>query len=187
MENSLEKEITQELERDKFINFYKKNKNKIIFFILFFLILIFGYQIRSFYYDKQNSENIEKILLSQIYLGENTNNKEGIDILNEVKKSNNETIVILSSNKLIDFYVKRNEMQKALNEIIFLKERLKNNSYSLELINIKEAIIKFDNIKENEILILLKKTNNEYFSSIKKQLIKQYYIKNKQFKKANMN
>lgn len=186
MENSLEKEITEELERDKYINFYKKNKNKIIFFILFFLILIFGYQIRSFYYDKQNSGDIEKILLSQIYLGEN-NNKEGVDILNEVKKSNNETIVILSSNKLIDFYVKRNEMQKALNEIIFLKERLKNNSYSLELINIKEAIIKFDNIKENEILILLKKTNNEYFSSIKKQLIKQYYIKNNQFKKANMN
>ncbi len=35
MSSNIENEINQELEKEKFINFYKKNKFKIIFFILF--------------------------------------------------------------------------------------------------------------------------------------------------------
>lgn len=183
MINNLENEINQELKKDKLLNFYKKNKIKIISLIIFLIILIFGYQFRAYYINKKNSEYIEKILLSTIYLDQES--QKGIDSLNEIKdKINSDTIVILSSYQLIDFYLKKNNKQKALEEIIYLRKKLKNNSNALELINIKEAIIRFDQIEEKDILKLLKNEKKENFMSIKKKLFYDFYTKKGQLNKA---
>ena len=182
MENNFENEINQELEREKFINFFQKNKIKIIFFLLSLFFLIFGYQIKKFYQTKTNSENIEKILLSKIYL---QNDKQGaINLLNEIKKSDNNSISTLSSNELISFYLKEKNLISVMNEINFLKKKIGNDKQALTLLNIKEVLIKFDTIKEKEILELLKETKNDNFLLIKKKLLYDFYIKDNQIKKA---
>lgn len=182
MVSNIENEINQEIEKERFINFYKKNKFKIIFFILFMLFLIFGYQIKIIYLNKKNSEFIEKILLSKIYLDEKK--KEGLDILNEVKNTNNDTIFILSSYQLIDFYLEKKDEKAALEQLNFLRQKLKKNSYALELLNIKEVIIKFDYIEEKEILNLLKTSTKQNFTIIQNKLLYDFYIKNNQPIKA---
>lgn len=180
MNTNLENEIRQELEKEKFINFYKKYKTKIIFFIISIIIFIFGYQFRILYINKANSENVEKILLSQIYLYEK--NQNGIKILNEVKNTDNFTISIISTFKLIDYYLDKNDKKSALEYLIFLKKKIVNDDNFIELLNIKETIIKFDEIKEEEILNLLKKSDK--FSSIKNKLLYDFYLNKNQVSKA---
>lgn len=182
MENNFENEINQELEKDKFINFYKKNKIKLIFFLIFFIFSIFGYQLRTIYKNINNSKNIEKILLSKIYLDEKK--QEGQSILNEIKDSSDFSISMLSTFQLIDFHLKNGEKNKALKELYFLKNKNKNNERVLDLLTIKEVIIKFDYITENEIVSLLKKNNNKNFAIIKNKLLYDFYIKSNQLKKA---
>lgn len=183
MNNNLENEIREELEKEKILNFYNKNKKKIIFFIIFIILFIFGYQFQSLYQKKNNSEDIEKILLSKIYL--DNKNQKGIDLLNEVKKSNNHNIMIISYYELIEFFLNNNKSQDAFDQILLLKKKLKNNKKALELLSIKETIIKFDNIEENEILNLLKSVKNENFLKIKNKLLYDFYIKNNQLDKAS--
>lgn len=180
MNDNLENEIRQELEKEKFINFYKKYRTKLVFFIISTIILIFSYQFRTLYINKANSENIEKILLSQIYLDEK--NQNGIKILNELKNTDNPTISTISSFKLIDYYLDKNDRKSALEYLIFLKKKIGNDDNLLELLNIKETIIKFDEIKEGEILNLLKKS--EKFSSIKNKLLYDFYLSKHQISKA---
>ena len=182
MSSNIENEINQELEKEKFINFYKRNKFKILFFILFLIFLIFGYQIKTIYINKKNSENIEQILLSKIYLDDQ--NKEGLNILNKVKKTNHDTISILSSYQLIDFYLKKKDEKAALEQLELLRQRLKNNDNALELLDLKEVIIRFDSIEEKEILNLLKSSKKQNFSITKNKLLHDFYIKNNQPKKA---
>ncbi len=182
MNNNFENEINQELGKEKYINLYKKNKFKIFFFVLFAFLLIFGYQIKTMYLNKKNSENIEKLLLSKIYLYEK--NKEALDILNEVKNANNDTISILSSYQLIDFYLEKKDEKAALEQLNFLRKKVKNNNYAMELLDIKEALIRFDNIEEKNILKLLKSSKNNNFLTIKNKLLYDFYIKNKMLIKA---
>lgn len=182
MENSLENEINQELKKEKFKIFYKNNKIKIIFIIIFLFFLIFVYQLRIFYIKKNNSENIEKILLSKNYLDEK--NLKGVDILNKLKNSNDYTISIISTYQLIDFYLKEKNKKAVLDQINFLKKKLNNNKHALELLNIKDVLIQFDTIQEKEILALLNKTKNDKFTFIKNKLLYDFYTRDKQFKKA---
>lgn len=182
MEKSFENEIYQEFKEEKLINFFKKYKIIIISIFLIFIVLIFIYQFNIFYIKKRNIENVEKILLSQIYL--DNQNLIGLNILNDLSKSENNSISILSSKKLIDFYLKENKKDEALKKIIFLKKKLKKDTVNLELLNIKEAVIKFDDIKEEELLKILKTKENETFTNTKKKLLYDFYIKNNEIKKA---
>lgn len=181
MSNELETQINDELLKDKIFNFLKKNK--IIFSLIIFILIILPISLQVFflYQNKKQEHFISKYIEADILL----NNKDirGIQILNLLKDKGNDTARLLAVNKLAEYYLNSNNKEKAL-KILSDAENFDNNMFK-ELIEIKFMIMNFDNIKENEILSFSRKgKTNEKFKLIKTKLLYDYYVKSKQFEKA---
>jgi len=180
--NDLDIEIKDELLKDKISRIYKSYKKTFNF--LFFLIVFFPilFQVFFYYKDKQNEKYFSNYLQAEILI--DNSKTEGVNILKNLLNVNNQTIVLLSLNKLLDYYLSINKTTEALELINSNKIRIGDNSLN-ELLNIKKILLNFNNIKEEEILKLLKNKNQNYFKIVKKKLLKDFYMKNKQYKKAN--
>ena len=181
MSNELESQIKDSLFKEKIEKFYKKNK---IFIIVFFTILIVTpifIQINS-YLNKKNNENLlEEYLKAESLIKKDDN--QALEILDNLTNSQNQTIQKLALNRTVDIYLNQGQKDKAL--LQFEKIRDFDNKLFDELNNVKQAILKFDTIKESEILDLLKIDNsNDSFILIKKKLIYDFYIKSNQLNKA---
>ena len=181
MSNELERQIKESLFKEKIEKFYKKNK---IFIIVLFITLIITpifIQINS-YLNKKNNENLlEQYLKAESLIKKNNN--QALEILENLTNSQNQTIQKLALNRTVDIYLNQGQKNKAL--LQFEKIRDFDNKLFDELNNIKKVILKFDTIKENEILDLLKIDNkNDSFILIKKKLLYDFYIKSNQLKKA---
>jgi len=179
--NNLETELKEEVLKDRINRFYHKNKIFIKFALLFFIIVPILIQI-YFYFDYKKKENLlSEYLRAEILL--NTDADKGLEILNKLQKNSNQTVVLLSTNKLLDYYLENNKLKEASNLVNNINFNIKK-SYIKELYDIKKAIINFDFIDENKILELLKINDGDTFKLLKNKLLYDYYIKNNQFQKA---
>ena len=179
--NNLETELKEEVLKERINRFYHKNKIFIKFALLFFIIVPILIQI-FFYFDYKKKENLlSEYLRAEILI--NTDENKAIEILNQLKKTNNQTVVLLSTNKLLDYYLEKNETKKALDLINNIDLSIKED-YLKELYNIKKTIINFEYLEESNILKFLKTDNKDIFKLLKNKLLYDYYIKNNQIQKA---
>ena len=181
MSNELESQIKESLYKEKIEKFYKKNKILIIVFFIILIVTPIFIQINS-YLNKKNNENLLEQYLKAESLIKKDNN-QALEILENLTNSQNQTIQKLALNKTVDIYLNQGQKDKAL--LQFEKVRDFDNKLFDELNNIKQVILKFDTIKESEILDLLKIDNkNDSFILIKKKLLYDFYIKSNQLNKA---
>ena len=181
MSNELESQIKESLFKEKIEKFYKKNKILIIVFFIILIITPIFIQINS-YLNKKNNENLlEQYLKAESLIQKDDN--QALEILENLTNSQNQTIQKLALNRTVDIYLNQGQKDKAL--LQFEKVRDFDNKLFDELNNIKQVILKFDTIKESEILDLLKIDNkNDSFILIKKKLLYDFYIKSNQLNKA---
>lgn len=181
MSNELESQIKESLFKEKIEKFYKKNKILIIVFFTILIVTPIFIQINS-YLNKKNNENLlEQYLKAESLIKKDDN--QALEILENLTNSQNQTIQKLALNRTVDIYLNQGQKDKAL--LQFEKIRDFDNKLFDELNNIKQVILKFDTIKESEILDLLKIDNkNDSFILIKKKLLYDFYIKSNQLNKA---
>ena len=181
MSNELESQIKDSLFKEKIEKFYKKNKILIIVFFIILIVTPIFIQINS-YLNKKNNENLlEQYLKAESLIQKDDN--QALEILENLTNSQNQTIQKLALNRTVDIYLNQGQKDKAL--LQFEKVRDFDNKLFDELNNIKQVILKFDTIKESEILDLLKIDNkNDSFILIKKKLLYDFYIKSNQLNKA---
>lgn len=181
MSNELESQIKESLFKEKIEKFYKKNKILIIVFFIILIVTPIFIQINS-YLNKKNNENLlEQYLKAESLIKKDDN--QALEILENLTNSQNQTIQKLALNRTVDIYLNQGQKDKAL--LQFEKIRDFDNKLFDELNNIKQVILKFDTIKESEILDLLKIDNkNDSFILIKKKLLYDFYIKSNQLNKA---
>lgn len=181
MSNELESQIKESLFKEKIEKFYKKNKILIIVFFTILIVTPIFIQINS-YLNKKNNENLlEQYLKAESLIKKDDN--QALEILENLTNSQNQTIQKLALNRTVDIYLNQGQKDKAL--LQFEKVRDFDNKLFDELNNIKQVILKFDTIKESEILDLLKIDNkNDSFILIKKKLLYDFYIKSNQLNKA---
>ena len=181
MSNELESQIKESLFKEKIEKFYKKNKILIIVFFTILIVTPIFIQINS-YLNKKNNENLlEQYLKAESLIKKDDN--QALEILENLTNSQNQTIQKLALNRTVDIYLNQGQKDKAL--LQFEKVLDFDNKLFDELNNIKQVILKFDTIKESEILDLLKIDHkNDSFILIKKKLLYDFYIKSNQLNKA---
>ena len=181
MSNELESQIKESLFKEKIEKFYKKNKILIIVFFITLIVTPIFIQINS-YLNKKNNENLlEQYLKAESLIKKDDN--QALEILENLTNSQNQTIQKLALNRTVDIYLNQGQKDKALLQLEKISDF--DNKLFDELNNVKQVILKFDTIKESEILELLKIDNkNNSFILIKKKLLYDIYIKSNQLIKA---
>ncbi len=181
MSNELETQIEDDLLKDKVSNFFKKNKIKVYVLAFLLIILPILIQVMFFYNNKKQEQFISKYIEAEILV--DNNNIKGIEILNIIKEKGNDTIKLLAISKLAEYYINKNQKEKALQILNSTKDF--DNKVFQELTEIKKVILNFDKIKENEILNFTKDDKyKKNFRLIKTKLLYDYYIKSNQLEKA---
>ena len=181
MSNELESQIKESLFKEKIEKFYKKNKILIIVFFIILIVTPIFIQINS-YLNKKNNENLlEQYLKAESLIKKDDN--QALEILENLTNSQNQTIQKLALNRTVDIYLNQGQKDKALLQLEKISDF--DNKLFDELNNVKQVILKFDTIKESEILDLLKiDYKNDSFILIKKKLLYDFYIKSNQLNKA---
>ena len=180
MSNELETQIEDDLLKDRFSNFFKRNKIIVFILILLLIVLPISLQIFFFYNDKKQEKFISKYIEAEILI--DNNDVKGIEILNTIKVKGNDTIKLLAISKLAEYYINNNQKDKALR--ILNSTKVFNNKVFQELTEIKKVILNFDSIRENKILSFAKDNNKYNFKLLKTKLLYDYYIKSNQLEKA---
>ena len=181
MSNELERQIKESLFKEKIEKFYKKNKILIIVFFIILIVTPIFIQINS-YLNKKNNENLlEQYLKAESLIKKDDN--QALEILENLTNSQNQTIQKLALNRTVDIYLNQGQKDKALLQLEKIRDF--DNKLFDELNDIKKVILKFNTIKESEILDLLKIDHkNDSFILIKKKLLYDFYIKSNQLNKA---
>lgn len=183
MSNELNNQINESIYNDKILNFYKKNKYYIIFFILIIILGPILYQIKLTMDNNSSAKDLEKyaIITNEVI---KKNQNEAINQFIQLTSSKNDTVVMLSLNQLISLTKQPyTEVIKILDNLI-KKNKLSNKN--TDLLKIKKSLLIFDNASEQEMLELLDiKSNNEsYFKKIILQILSDYYLSQNQKNKA---
>lgn len=184
MSNELESHINEEVFKDKVFKFYNHYKITIISLILLLITGPIILQIYFFYDEAEKQKLLSNYLKAEIIFKDKNQNQEQIKILENLILKNNETVRSLSLGKLVDYYVENNNHTKAY-DYANNKNIIYEKSIFSEINDIRKVILKFDSIKENEILDLLKNNKNNNFPLIKKKLLNDFYIKNNQKRKSS--
>jgi hypothetical protein len=176
MSNEIDSQITESVFKDEFLKFYHKKKYYLfaLFFLLIFLPIF--YQIFLSINKKNHSAQLEKY--SELILSSKVQESDIKNLL----KSNNETVALLSLNKLIETNKKSNDI------ILFFDEVINNGIISVrtkELLKIKKSIFIFDNATEEEMLFLLNlKNKKSFFKKINLEIMYDFYLSKNQKIKA---
>ena len=183
MSNEFENEIKEELFSENITTFFKKNKFKILFLILFIILVPLFFQIKNIFRDNKN----QKLFFEYSNVFNYQGNNEDILVknkLSELIESSNEIISLLAFNKLIDV-----NKDLYLNNLEALNNIAKNQNIEIEkkdLISIKKSLLVFDTATESQMLELLDiKNNKSPFYNLKLQIIRDYYQSKNQLNKVN--
>lgn len=186
MSNEIENQINEELFQDKMRNFFGKNKKILIILFILLIITPILFQIISYYKQKEKSFLLSEYLRAEYLIENKDNEEEAIKILINLKDKSNQSISLLSLNRLLEFYIIKGDK---LNAIKLLENYNKDIDLNfLKEVNvIKKIILNFDSMKESEIENLIKdESKSMTFRLIKKKLIIDFYIKNNQLEKADL-
>ena len=186
MSNEIENQINEELFQDKIRNFFGKNKKKLITLFILIIITPILFQIISYHKQKEKSFLLSEYLRAEYLIEKKDSEEEAIKILINLKDKSNQSISLLSLNRLLEFYIIKGDK---LNAIKLLENYNKDIDLNfLKEVNvIKKIILNFDSMKESEIKNLIKDENKSMtFRLIKKRLIIDFYIKNNQLEKADL-
>lgn len=186
MSNEIENQINEELFQDKIKNFFGKNKKKLITLFILIIITPILFQIISYHKQKEKSFLLSEYLRAEYLIEKKDSEEEAIKILMNLKDKSNQSISLLSLNRLLEFYIIKGDK---LNAIKLLENYNKDIDLNfLKEVNvIKKIILNFDSMKETEIENLIKdESKSMTFRLIKKKLIIDFYIKNNQLEKADL-
>ncbi len=183
MSNELETQIKDELQKDRITNFYKKNKIIIISIFLLVILSPLFFQFNSYYQNKNNQNFTSQFIKAEMLLQQDS--ETSLKILNYLKINANDSVRVLATSKLVEYYLDSENKKKALDEIKKSNYKYDSNIFN-ELKHIQEALLRFDEIKENELINLLKKSESDNFQIIKNQILYDYYTKNDQPQKAKI-
>ena len=176
--------ITRNTRNEKIKNFFINNKKILITIFLLILTIIFGF----FVYDELKER--KKLLISDKYnliVTEYSENKKETtkEALIELINSNDSTysplaLYFIIDNKLITENVKINDLFDIVINKTPLEKEIKN------LIIYKKALFNANNIKENELLIILKPiiNSNSVWKSHALYLIAEYFYSNNEKQKS---
>lgn len=186
MSNEIENQINEELFQDKIKNFFGKNKKKLITLFILIIITPILFQIISYHKQKEKSFLLSEYLRAEYLIEKKDSEEEAIKILINLKDKSNQSISLLSLNRLLEFYIIKGDK---LNAIKLLENYNKDIDLNfLKEVNvIKKIILNFDSMKETEIENLIKdESKSMTFRLIKKKLIIDFYIKSNQLEKADL-
>jgi len=170
--------------KNKFINFYNRNKKIIYFALSFLLIIVLAMVIYS------EIKTRKEISMSELYVDakmhiKNDENDKALKILNNLITSNHSTYSVLSlfiiiNENLIDDDIKIISMFNELIERGDLEEEIKN------LLIFKKALIQSDTVEESTLLNTLKPLINKetVWKPHALLLIGDYFVYKKQYLKA---
>ena len=176
--------ITRNTRNEKIKNFFINNKKILIIIFLLILTIIFGF----FVYDELKER--KKLLISDKYnliVTEYSENKKETtkEALIELINSNDSTysplaLYFIIDNKLITENVKINDLFDIVINKTPLEKEIKN------LIIYKKALFNANNIKENELLNILKPiiNSNSVWKSHALYLIAEYFYSNNEKQKS---
>jgi len=184
MANEFEDEIRNEVFSDKLNNFFKKYKKIIILVSILIISIPVFLQFYLFFQNQKKQTLLSEYLKAEVMIDTNEDQENAIKILKKLAKKNNDTISALSLGKLINYYLEKGD-RKAVLEFIRSNKLNSNKEIFKEIKIIKEVILNFETLNEDEILNLLKVNNDNIFKVIKNKLLIDFYIKNKQFNKAD--
>ena len=192
--------INKSTRNEKIKNFFINNKKKIILFISFIIVIIFGYFAYGDFEDKKRIKIAEKYnSLTINYISGNKANikNELIKIINKKDtaysplalyfiidnniKANNEEI-----NKYFDILINEVKLDKEIKNLIIFKKGLFNSDFETEnnLISILNPLINSKSIWKSHALYLMA----EYFySKDQKQKAKEFYNQIINLEKGNIN
>ena len=157
--------LDQKIElKERIIIFYKKNKLKIIFFNIGFLILISAIFFIKFFEEKKNVTASEKYIEAGIYLASN-NEEKAKELYENIIKSKSKFYSYLSLNSILEKNLE-NDKEKVLTYFNIV-ENLKITKNQKDLISLKKALylIKNSEIQVGKnLLIEISKSNSSYKS-----------------------
>lgn len=184
MSLELENQIKDALFKERVFKTVIKFKKYLISFLFLIIVLPSAYHIYADYKYKKNLNLMSQYSDAMLLLNNNKIDQSIIIFEKLVKNRENETIKLLAINKLLEIYIKKKNFQKAINIINIEIDNIKISENTKNLLKIKKSLLIFDQINENEILILLDvKNQNNIYRNINIKIISDYYLsKNKKEK-----
>ena len=149
--NQIFNEIDHDLKQDRFLNFIKKYKFIfIIIFSIFFFIITFTVVKNIIYENKAKKYTHEYVIILSLINDKKINEaKERLEILKEAKINLHKVLAI---SKLLELSKEnKNELISILDFAI--KSNIEKNDK--DLFKIKKALLEFENLDEQQFLILL--------------------------------
>jgi len=183
MSSEFESEIKESVAKEKFLLFLKKSKYYLIFFFALILILPILYQLKVSYDKKVYGEQLKNYSVALNNL-KSKDDKSGVEILNELIKSDNSFITLLSINQLIQNNILSKE--EKINIINQALNKKKLSSEHEQILKIKKSLIIFNEASENEVLFLRELSNNKSFlNQLSSSILSDYYKSKNNYNKAN--
>ena len=175
MSEQFENEIQESLLKERLLRFYNNYKLLLISVSIIIFIILLSFPTYKEYKISKNSKILEKYSEALIFIDSEEQTK-GIRYLNELLNSKNKKIKILSATKLLDIYLQQRKLEDCIYVIDKVLEDKKITDEGKKLFKIKKVLLKFDNISENELLILLEPNKtNVSFQRISLLLLLDFY------------
>lgn len=182
MSNEFNNQIQEGMLNDKLLDFYKKFKIYIFSILLLIIILPIIYQVNIVISKNKKEKEFEDYSVAISLINKNEIN-EAKKILSRLIVSDNNILALISINKFLEIY--ENSSKEKLNILEMVAKNKNLNKKNLELINIKKALIKFDDITEEELNNILDiKSDNANFKEISSQILYDFYMSKNEKKKA---
>ena len=167
MDHSLEKKIDF---KDKIVNFYNKNKLKILFLILILLSSVLFLLFIDFKKNNNNKIISEKYIQAGLYLAKNKK-ENAKNIYEEIIASKNKFYSILALNTIIekDLITDKDKIMQFFDML----ERSNLTSENIDLLILKKALylIKISDIKPGNDLLKTLKNKNSSLKLIAEELL----------------
>ena len=149
--NQIFNEIEDDLKQDKFINFLKKYKFIIIIFIFIFFLIITVIVSKNIIFESRAKKYTQEyvVILSLINDKKIAEAKKRLEILKDSKIN---LYKVLAISKLLELSKDNKNEQISILDYAIMSNIEKNDK---DLFKIKKTLLAFDNLDEQQVLILL--------------------------------
>jgi len=149
--NQIFNEIEDDLKQDKFINFFKKYKFIIIILIISFFLIIIVAASKNLIFENRAKKYTQEyvVILSLISDKKIAEAKKRLEILKDSKIN---LYKVLAISKLIELSKENKKEQISILDYAIMSSIEKNDK---DLFKIKKALLAFDNLDEQQVLLLL--------------------------------